>query len=142
MKYVFSRFLRSSRGTTSMETIIVMVPFFLIFLMTIELGRFFITFHSVRTLASELARQTLLYCASQPTTSVCTLPATTVASTEANVPFLGAGDYASTPSVSRSVRDSTTGVMTITATVIYNFDFLLGGWKPITQIPYTTQISY
>jgi hypothetical protein len=32
--------------------------------------------------------------------------------------------------------------MTITATVIYNFDFLLGGWKPITQIPYTTQISY
>jgi Flp pilus assembly protein TadG len=128
-----------------MEFGLIAIPFFLIGFATFDLGRFFITEHSVRTLTSELARATLVYCANQPTGSVCTLPAAgtqSVQSAEAKVPFLIAGGFAAGPTASRSAANTSTGVMTITASTSYNFSFIMPVWRSVTQVSQTTQLSY
>jgi hypothetical protein len=145
MKSASSRVLDRS-GAVSFELLLVFMTFFLIFLAICDLARFWVTTNSVRTLASELVRQTLIYCATQSQTSVCALPSTgthSVATAEASVPFLGAGDFATTPSASRSAMDATTGVMGITASASYNFSFMLPVWRgTITQVGQSTRLGY
>src|ERR1044072_8799943 len=107
-----------TRGAVSFELVIIFFTFITFFIAVSDLARFYVTTNSVRTLTGELVRQTLIYCATQPQTSVCTLPSTgtaSVATAKDTVPFLGAGDYAITPSASRSAQSTTTGVMAITA---------------------------
>ena len=149
MKSVFNKL--DSSGAVALETTLVVVPFFMIFLATFDLGLFFLTQHSVRTLASELIRQTLLYCTGQPSTGVCSLPSSgsfSVGNAESMVPFLLSNNRVSAPSASRSIVDSSTGTMTITATAAYRFDFLpvwsifAPSWSAPTQISQTTQLSY
>jgi Flp pilus assembly protein TadG len=129
-----------------MEFALVAIPFFFITFATFDLGRYFLTQHSLRTLTSELARATLVFCAGQSQTSQCNLPATgtqSVASAEAKVPFLAPASFASTPSAARSAADQNTGQMTITASVSYNFSFLLPFWSSLSgPLSETTQLTY
>jgi len=145
MKSASNRFLGTS-GAVSFELMLVFMTFFLIFLAICDLGRFWVTTNSVRTLASELVRQTLIYCAGQSQTTACALPSTgthSVATAEATVPFLLAGGFAATPSASRSAMDTTTGVMAITASASYNFAFMLPVWRGIiTEVAQDTRLGY
>jgi hypothetical protein len=125
---------------------LIFMTFFTIFLAVCDLARFWVTTNSVRTLASELVRQTLIYCATQSQTTVCALPSTgtnSVATAEASVPFLLTGGFAAAPSASRSAMDATTGVMGITASASYSFSFMLPVWRgTITQVAQNTQLGY
>jgi hypothetical protein len=145
MKSASSRALGTS-GAVSFEFVIIFMTFFTIFLAVSDLARFYVTTNSVRTLASELVRQALIYCANQSQTTVCALPSTgpnSVATAEATVPFLGTSGFASTPSASRSAINATTGVMGITASASYNFSFMLPVWRgTITQVAQNTQLGY
>ena len=145
MKSVSSRGLGTS-GTVSLEFVIIFMTFFTIFLAVSDLARFYVTTNSVRTIASELVRQTLIYCANQPQTSVCALPSTgahSVTTAEATVPFLETSGFAATPSASRSAINATTGFMGITASASYNFSFMLPVWRgTITQVSQSTQLGY
>jgi hypothetical protein len=145
MKSASSRALGTS-GAVSLEFVLIFMTFFTIFLAVCDLARFYVTTNSVRTLASELVRQTLIYCANQSQTTVCALPSTgpnSVATAEATVPFLGTSGFALTPSASRSAIDATTGVMGITASASYNFSFMLPVWRgTITQVSQNTQLGY
>ena len=134
----------------SFELIIVFMTFFTFFLAICDLGRFWVTTNSVRTLASELVRQTLIYCAGQSQTTACALPSTgthSVATAEASVPFLGTAvgtnGFVTAPSASRAAMNTTTGVMPITASVSYYFNFMLPVWRGIiTQVGQDTQLGY
>ena len=155
MKSASNRTLGRS-GAVSFELIIVFMTFFTFFLAICDLGRFWVTTNSVRTLASELVRQTLIYCGNQDTitagsqTTICTLPATgvnSVATAEASVPFLGTAvgtnGFVTAPSASRAAMNTTTGVMPITASVSYYFSFMLPVWRGIiTQVAQDTQLGY
>jgi hypothetical protein len=133
-------------GTVSLEFVVIFMTFFTIFLAVCDLARLYVTTNSVRTLASELVRQTLIYCANQPQTSACALPSTgahSVVTAEATVPFLGTSGFASTPSASRSAISATTGFLGITASASYNFSFMLPVWRgTVTQVSQSTQLGY
>jgi hypothetical protein len=145
MKFASSKTIDRS-GAVSFELVLVFMTFVTIFLAICDLARFYVTTNSVRTLASELVRQTLIYCANQPQTSVCTLPGTgasSVATAEAAVPFLGTSGFAAPPSASRSAIDGSTGIMGVTASASYNFSFMLPVWRgTITQVAQNTQLGY
>jgi hypothetical protein len=136
----------------SFELALVFMTFFMFFLAVSDLGRFWVTTNSVRTLASELVRQTLIYCAQQDQTTpgsqttICTLPLTgtnSVATAEASVPFLLSGGFATPPSASRAAMDPTTGVMAISASASYSFSFMLPVWRgTITKVAQNTQLGY
>jgi hypothetical protein len=136
-------------GTVSLEFVLIFSTFWLLFLATCDLGRFYMTANSVRTLASELVRQTLIYCAdpvAHPSDRTCTLPASgahSVATAKAIVPFLVSANFATTPSASRGVVDSYTGVMMVNANVSYPFSFMVPVWQgTISQVSQGTQLGY
>lgn len=113
-------------GVTSLEFAIVALGFFLILLSVGDLGRYFLTAHSLRTLTSELARATLIGCASLAPNGTYNLPSSgteSVATAEVAVPFLLAANFTSGPSASCSKNAS--GAATITASASYNFTFVL-----------------
>lgn len=112
-------------GAASLEFALVGLAFLLILFGTLDLGRYFMTMHSLRTLTSALARATLVYCGRTGAvyTSSCNLPAAGVDSAESQVPFLKSIDFTSTPSATRS--QAVAGVATITASATYNFTFVL-----------------
>jgi hypothetical protein len=144
-RFLGTRFLGTS-GAVSFELMLIFMTFFTIFIATCDLARFYVTTNSVRTLASELVRQTLIYCANQDQTAICSLPSTganSVATAETAVPFLGSSGFATTPSASRSVINATTGVMSITASASYNFSLMLPVWRgTVTQVAQGTQLGY
>lgn len=118
-----------SSGETSSEYALIAVPFFLIVFAVTDIGRYFLTVDSVRTLSSELARGTMTYRATSSLTSVCSLPSSgtpSVATAESTVPFLASGNIASA-TASRSPADSA-GVATITASASYSFTFFIANW--------------
>jgi len=145
MKSASSRVLGTS-GAVSFELVLIFMTFFTIFIAVCDLARFYVTANSVRTLASELVRQTLIYCANQDQTIICTLPSTgthSVVTAETAVPFLGTSGFAATPSASRSPINAATGVMGITASASYNFSLMLPVWRgTITQVAQDTQLGY
>lgn len=106
------------------------IAFFSILFAAMDLGRYFVTQHSLRTLTSELARATLTYCAQSGAsyTTACSLPAAgaqSVASAKAKVPFLtSTGSFVGTPSATRSAANAA-GVVTITASAAHDFNFVL-----------------
>jgi Flp pilus assembly protein TadG len=116
-------------GTTSLEFPLIAIAFFFILFAAMDLGRYFLTQHSLRTLTSELARATLAYCMQTGASykAACNLPANgtqSVASAEAKVPFLTAGDFSGTPSAA------------------YNFNFVLPIWMNLNgTISETTTLT-
>jgi hypothetical protein len=145
MKSASSR-SRDRAGAVSLEFVIIFMTFFLIVVAVCDLARFYVTANSVRTLASELVRQTLIYCAGQSQTTACTLPSSgthSVATAEAAVPLLRTSVFVTTPSASRSKMDPNSGVMAITASASYPFSFMLPVWQgTITQVAQNTQLGY
>jgi Flp pilus assembly protein TadG len=128
-------------GTTSLEFALVAVAFFSIMFACMDLGRYFITQHSLRTLTSELIRATLVQCSG--TTSACSLSATNIEATEAKVPFLVASAITLSPVPTRSAVDPSTGVMTVTASASYAFTFTLPVLSSLSgPISNSTQLSY
>jgi Flp pilus assembly protein TadG len=120
-------------GTVSLEFALIAIPFFLLTFAAMDLGRFFITWHSLRTLTSELARATLVYCASASYGSSCPLPSSIEQSIlQSKTPLLYAtsANFASTPTASRSA--AVAGVATITASASYNFSFVVPAWTGLT----------
>lgn len=106
-----------------------------------DLGRYFLTQHSLRTLTSELTRATMLQCSSS--TAGCTLSAANIQAVEAKVPFLVPGNITLNPGPPRTAPDPNTGVMTITASVSYPFTFMLPVFAGLNgAITDTTQVSY
>jgi hypothetical protein len=118
----------------SLEFALVGLAFFMILFTAMDLGRYFLTVHSLRTLTSELARATMVWCARQdaqgltsPGGPPCTLPAAgavSVASAKLKVPFLVAGSFAApAPSGTRSFISPTEA--SITGSAAYNFSFIV-----------------
>jgi Flp pilus assembly protein TadG len=129
-------------GTATLEFALVAIPFVFILLAGMDLGRYFITQHSLRTLVSEAARATLVYC--YGATGSCSLTPSTGTvnwqTVEAKVPFLQSASLTPTPTANQSAPDPNTGVRTISVTVNYPFTFLLPAWiglnaglSPITE---------
>jgi hypothetical protein len=106
-----------------------------------DLGRYFVTQHSLRTLTSELVRATIVQCAGN--VAACTLSGANVAAAESKVPFLVAARFTATPTSTRTAISAGTGVMTITASVSYPFTFTFPVFARYSgAIVESTQLSY
>ena len=136
MSYVSNR-RRSNRrrrlsprqaGTTSLEFALVAVPFFFLLIAATDLGRYFITRHSLRTLTSEAARSAVVNCFGPGACSFATaVPSPPDLWTK--TPFLTYGQPGSSLTASQSVAPN--GVRTITVTAQYPFTFILPVWTSI-----------
>jgi hypothetical protein len=112
-----------------------------------DLGRYFITEHSLRTLVSEAARATLVQCYGAP--GACALTASTGTenwqTAEAKVPFLISASLQSLTARQTS-PNQTTGERTITVTASYPFTFTLPAWTglnaSLNPITATTSLKY
>jgi hypothetical protein len=124
-----------TRGSTSMETALVFIPFMFIMIATTDLGRWFLTQHSLRTLSAEAARATMVACYAAGT---CSLSSTAKAQVQALTPFLASGS--TTLNASQTVVG---GVRTITVTATYPFNFIFAPWTDLSgTITETTNLSY
>jgi hypothetical protein len=129
-------------GTSSLEFAIVVVPFVLIIIAGMDLGRYFLTQHSLRTLTSEAVRAMLIAC--YGATAACPMGSSDKAAVAAKVPFLVAGSI-SWPTANQSAPNASTGERTISVTVTYPFTFILPAWvgqnagSPISE---STQLTY
>lgn len=129
-------------GASSLEFALVATPLFLMFVAGTDLGRYFITRHSLHTLVSEAARSAIVNCFN---TSSCAYQ-TAVPSPStlwAKVPFLNSATAGASLTVSAS-RSTTTGVTTVTATANYPFSFILPAWTGLFKngITETTILKY
>jgi TadE-like protein len=130
-------------GSSSLEFALVAVPFLLLLIAGMDLGRYFITQHSLRTLTSEAARATLVAC--YGATGSCPLPKVNWQTVEARVPFLNSALLNPLPTANQGAPDPSTGVRIISVTVSYPFTFTLPAWiglnanSPITE---TTSLQF
>ena len=133
---------RSRSGTTSLEFALVATPFVFLLMAGMDLGRYFITQHSLRTLVSEAVRATLISC--YGSTTSCNLPSASKTTVAAKVPFLTSGSI-SWGTANQGAPNASTGVRTISVTASYPFTFILPAWvslnasSPITE---TTSFQY
>ena len=119
---------RGQAGTASLEFALVAVPFFLLIVAVTDLGRYFITRDSLRTLTSDAARSAVVNCDGLGACSFTTA----VPSPQtlwAKAPFLSYGQTGSSLTASQSVDAN--GVRTITVTAQYPFAFILPAWAAI-----------
>ena len=107
--------LLGQAGTASLKFALVAIPFFLLLIAGMDLGRYFITQHSLRTLTSEAARSALVYC--YGATAACSLPVANKQTVEAKAPFLVAGSI--TLTASQTAPNPSTGVRTISVSAQY-----------------------
>jgi Flp pilus assembly protein TadG len=102
---------------TSLEFALVFPMFMLLFLGTIELGRYWLTVHSLRTLAAEASRAALID---------TTLGASTQDCAKAKALVGGRAPFINTSALTLCVTQTTTaGVITINVTASYPFSFVL-----------------
>lgn len=121
-----SRYLRSQAGASSLEFALVAIPFLFLLLAGLDLGRYFMTRHALRTLVTEAARLAVINCAGRGECDAATaLPAPAVA--WAMVPFLDAAGANASLSAQQTV-DQATGITTVVATASYEFAFVLPAW--------------
>jgi len=133
------RRLTDQAGATSLEFALVAIPFLLMLIAGMDLGRYFITQHSLRTLGAEAMRATLIYCFGQ--TTACSLPAPNKQSAKAMVPFLVGGSIMLTANQTALVAG--TGFRTITVTAQYPFAFILPAWTGLNvNSPLTETMSF
>jgi Flp pilus assembly protein TadG len=144
MSPAFGRYCQATlgrSGTASLEFALVAIPFVFILIAGMDLGRYFITQHSLRTLTSEAVRATLLVC--NASNIACPLPSGSKTAVWAKVPFLSSTSQNASLAANQTAPDSTTGVRTITATVNYQITFILPAWTGLNgTITETTSLSY
>lgn len=124
-------------GSTAMEFALIAIPFFFLTFGIFDLGRYGITVFSLRTLASEGARQTYIQCYQQSVIygtpaqiSECGIPGSFDATVQKTVaPFLFLGGL--TPTVSISPDASS---LTVTATQD-GFNMLMPFWGTALNAP-------
>jgi hypothetical protein len=127
-------------GTASLEFALVAIPFVFLLIAGMDLGRYFITQHSIRTLSSEAVRSIFIYC--YGSTSTCQLPLIKQQALEAKVPFLAQGSIVLNPPPAQTAPDSN-GIRTITVGVQYPFTFVLPVWTGLNgTISETTSFQY
>jgi hypothetical protein len=117
-------------GTASLEFALVAVPFMLVMIAGMDLGRYFITQQSLHTLTSEAARAAVVNCFGL---DPCTNPVPTPSTVWAKVPFLNSAAPLASLTVTQS-RNAITGVRTITATAKYRFTFILPAWTGVPNL--------
>jgi Flp pilus assembly protein TadG len=128
-------------GTASLEFALVALPFFLLMFAGMDLGRYFITRHSLHTLTSEAARSILVNCFNQ--SAQCNLLPVDKSTVAAKVPFLVSGQI-TWVNANQSAPAANTGVRTVTVSVTYPFTFVLPAWTGLfaSGISETTRIQY
>src|SRR5689334_6642366 len=100
-------------GTTSLEFALVAIPFIFLLVAGTDLGRYFITRHSLHTLISEAARATLIKCFGVTTTQTnpprtqCALSSTDWPTVEAKVPFLDSSLLSPSPTATQNLNTAT-----------------------------------
>ena len=116
-------------GTSSLEFALVAIPFIFMIIAGMDLGRYFITQHSLRTLISEAIRSAVINCSDRGACNYAT--AVPVPSAVwAQAPFLNATAPHATLTAGQTI-DGATGVRTITATATYGFSFILPVWQGV-----------
>jgi Flp pilus assembly protein TadG len=135
------RLLTGRAGTASLEFALVALPFILLMLAGMDLGRYFITKHSLHTLTSEAARSMLVNCFNQA--AQCNLSATSKSTVATMVPFLDPNGV-TWVTANQSAPDPATGVRTVTVNVTYPFTFVLSAWSSLfsSGISDTTSLQY
>jgi Flp pilus assembly protein TadG len=120
---------------TSLEFALVFPMFMLLFLGTIELGRYWLTVHSLRTLAAEASRAALIDTTLGASAQDCTTPKTRVG---------GLAPFVNTSSLTLCVTQTTKGgVITISVTASYPFGFVLPILNPSSgTLSETTLTAY
>jgi Flp pilus assembly protein TadG len=122
-------------GLASLEFAVITLPFFLLLLCGMDMGRYLIVEHSVRTAAADAIRAIAVN--SSLTNDQCKQQVAP------SVPFLDSGSLHMTCT---SNKNTTTGVTTATVTASYPFSFLLpvfaAGDPAGGSLTETTQQSY
>jgi Flp pilus assembly protein TadG len=132
----WARPLLGQSGSAGLEFALVAIPFVFLLMAGMDLGRYFITQHSLRTLTSEAVRATLVSC--YGSTGACSLPSASKTTAAAKVPFLTSGSV-TWVTANQTAPDANTGVRTISVAVSYPFTFILPAWislnanSPITE---------
>jgi Flp pilus assembly protein TadG len=121
------RRLRSDRrGTTTLEFGLIGSLMLMLMVAGIDLGRFYLTRHSLQTLVSEAVRATYVQCFAKTS---CTLSTASASAAWGKVPFLASGATGAALSASQAAG-STTGSYVISASASYPFQFYLVPWVP------------
>jgi uncharacterized membrane protein len=135
MSPVFGRRCRAvlgRSGTASLEFALVAIPFVFLLLAGMDLGRYFITQHSLRTLISEAARSALVNCSSLGNCSYAqAVPSPSIV--WAKVPFLSSALPLASLTASQTI-DISSGIRTISVTGKYPFSFILPLWTGIANL--------
>jgi Flp pilus assembly protein TadG len=128
-------------GTSSLEFALVGIPFLFMLIAGMDLGRYFITQHSLRTLVSEAVRSAVINCFGLTSCNYQTAVPSPSA-VWAKVPFLSSTGPNASLTASQSYNGAT-GIRTITATATYGFTFFLPTWTGLTgTITETTKRNY
>lgn len=126
-------------GTVGLQFALVAIPFVLLLLAGMDLGRYFITEHSLRTLVSEAVRATLVTC--YGSSGTCNLPSANKTTVAAQAPFLNSGSI--TWVTANQSAPNSNGERTISVTVSYPFIFVLPAWSSLNaSSPITQSISF
>jgi Flp pilus assembly protein TadG len=132
-------FRLDKRGTTALEFALVAVPFLFLMIGTTDLGRYFLTQHSLRTLTAEAARAVMVNCFSA--SARCYLTPTEISAVKAKVPFLIPNSTAL--NAFQEGPSGATGLRNVTVTAVYPFSFIFYLWSGKSgNITETTSISY
>ena len=119
-----------------MEFALIVIPFMFIMIAVTDLGRYWLTQHSLRTLTAEAARSAMVNCFGKGS---CSLNATQVSAVETATPFLIPGSV--TLTASQTVNAS--GLRTISVTAVYPFNFIFVAWFGLSgNVTETTSVSY
>ena len=122
-----------------MEFGLIAIPFFFITIATTDLGRYFLTQHSLRTLTSEAARAVMVNCFNA--TASCSLTSAQKTVAEAKTPFLIPGSTQLT--ATQSAPAAGTGLRTVNVTAVYPFNFVFYQWSADNgNIIETASVSY
>jgi Flp pilus assembly protein TadG len=129
-------------GSSSIEFALVALPFIFMLIATMDLGRYFLTRHSLHTLVDEAVRSAIVNCFNQKACAYGTA-VPTPSNLWGKVPFLDQGTSGASVTASQTY-DNATGIRTITATANYPFSFVLPAWSGLftTGISETTQLKY
>jgi hypothetical protein len=128
-------------GTTSLEFALIAAPFFFVLIAGTDLGRYFLTQHSMRTLTSEAARSAVVNCFGVATWCVPSMAVPSPSTVWAKVPFLDSA----APGASLTAEQTTNlaGVRTISVTAHYPFEAICPGLSGLSgTIAETTKLEY
>jgi Flp pilus assembly protein TadG len=127
------------KGAAAMEFALIAIPFLILMIAVTDLGRYFLTQHSLRTLTAEAARTVMVSCFNA--SSLCSLTPAQISVVEAKAPFLIAGS--TTLTASQTPPSGATGLRIVNVTAVYPFTFIFYLWNANSgNITETTRVSY